>query len=109
MFSVCRSSAPSPPFPFLDLNSSYRYADTFWGFGSTVLNSRNLPYYIFFLANPPSPLSADVIYAPKKKVILSIPLLDKVDNKIIYPLLSRRKALVQLQVDQGESQENVFM
>ena len=47
--------------------------------------------------------------APKKKVILSIPLLDKVDNKIIYPLLSRRKALVQLQVDQGESQENVFM
>ena len=29
---------------------------------STVLNSRNLPYYIFFWANPPSPLSADVIY-----------------------------------------------
>ena len=28
---------------------------------STVLNSRNLPYYIFFWANPPSPLSADVI------------------------------------------------
>ena len=29
---------------------------------STVLNSRNLPYYIFFWANPPSPLSADIIY-----------------------------------------------
>ena len=29
---------------------------------STVLNSRNLPYYIFFWANPPPPLSADVIY-----------------------------------------------
>ena len=29
---------------------------------STVLNSCNLPYYIFFWANPPPPLSADVIY-----------------------------------------------
>ena len=28
---------------------------------STVLNSRNLPFYIFFWANPPPPLSADVI------------------------------------------------
>ena len=28
----------------------------------TVLNSRNLPNYIFFWANPPPPLSADVIY-----------------------------------------------
>ena len=27
-----------------------------------VLNSRNLPYYIFFWDNPPPPLSADVIY-----------------------------------------------
>ena len=33
-----------------------------WGW-STVLNSRNLPYYIFFWANLlPSPPSADVIY-----------------------------------------------
>ena len=32
-----------------------------WGW-STVLNSCNLPYYIFFWANPPPALSADVIY-----------------------------------------------
>ena len=29
---------------------------------SSVLNSRKLLYYIFFWANPPSPLGADVIY-----------------------------------------------
>ena len=29
---------------------------------STILNSHNLPYYIFFWANSPSLLSADVIY-----------------------------------------------
>ena len=29
---------------------------------STVLNSHNLPYYIFFWANPPFPLSANVMY-----------------------------------------------
>ena len=51
----------------------YMTSATFWDFftpsplsafgtDSVCTKSRNLPYYIFFWANPPSPLIADVIY-----------------------------------------------